>query len=123
MQFGIIWALFDKIKMQYIKKQWKFQNFLWHRDLRFHSAYVQYAIGKAILFYSQLLLLVELNANGGAFISFKTYQSEPREQEDTAKRCLALTAKLLALELISPISILIMALSWRRKIQLFPVTA
>jgi len=74
LKFGIIWALFDtKNEKQYIKKQWKFQNFLWHSDLRFHSAYVQYAIGKAILFYSQLLLLVELNANGGAFISFKTY--------------------------------------------------
>lgn len=59
--------------MQYIKKQWKFQNFLWHGDLQFHSAYVQYAIGKAIPFCSQLLSLVELNANAGAFISFETY--------------------------------------------------
>lgn len=107
----------------YKKKQWKFQNFLWHGDLRFHSAYVQYAIGKAIPFYSQLLLLVELNANSEAFISLETYQSEPREQKDTAKRCLALTAKLLTLELISPISILISALIWVRKIQLFSDTA
>lgn len=59
--------------MQYIKKQWKFQNFLWHGDLQFHSAYVQYAIGKAIPFRSQLLSLVELNATAGAFISFETY--------------------------------------------------
>lgn len=109
--------------MQCIKKQWKFQNFLWHGDLRFHSAYVQYAIGKAIPFYSQLLLLAELNANAGAFISFETCQSEPREQEDTAKRCLALTAKLLTLEFLFPISILILALIWVRNIQLFTVTA
>lgn len=89
----------------------------------FSFSSMQYAIGKAIPFYTQLLLLVELNANGGAFISFRTYQSETREQEDTAKRCLALTAKLLALELLSPISILILALRWGGKMQLFLVTS
>lgn len=105
------------------KKAMEISRFPLAQKFAFSFSSMQYAIGKAIPFYTQLLLLVELNANGGAFISFRTYQSEPREQEDTAKRCLALTAKLLALELLSPISILILALSWGGKMQLFLVTS